>query len=138
MLETSNEWAGSFDPESYAAARSVLERDRERAQGEAKAALSKRLRLVAIVAVAWAACTVAMAFVNGDLLLVAEIGWVAIVVWGVYYLIPALFGRGNLDEVFDQYEARLAELEEAQAPFPPVADTGDLAAALDLVDLPRS
>ena len=131
-----NVWNGPFDPAAYESARRVLEQDRERATSEVKAELARRGRLVGVVVAVWAVCSVVLAFVNADLLLVAEIGWTAIVIWAVFFLIPTIMGRGNLDELFSQYEVRLAELEASRVPLPEPADMPDLVAALDLVSLP--
>lgn len=136
MHSEANDWNGSFDPAAYEAARRVLGQDRQRAVSEVKAELSRRARRVGIVAAVWAVCSVALAFVNVDLLLAAEIGWTLIVVWAVFFLIPTFMGRGNLDELFDQYEARLVELEAARVALPSPADMPDLVAALDLASLP--
>ena len=132
-----DKWEGAFNSEAYEVARTVLERDRERATGEVKAVLSKRTRLVIVVAVVWAACSVAMTFANPELILVAEIGWVAIVIASVFFLFPAIMGRGNLDELFEQYEEQLEKLEAARVPMPVPASMEDLVAALDLVKLPE-
>ena len=129
--------SGAFDPAAYEAARRVLEQDRRRAQGEVAAVLAKRGRIVGVAAVAWAACSVALVLLNPDLLLVAEIGWALIVVWGVFFLVPPIMGRANLGELFAQYEQRLDDLEAARAPLPEPADMPDLAAALDLMEAPE-
>ena len=129
-------WAGAFDSAAYDAARKILELDRERAAGEVKAMLARRGRIVAAVAIVWAICSVAMTLANHELLLVAEIGWIALVAWAVFFLLPPVMGRGNLEELFGQYAQRLDELEAAEAALPAPACMEDLAAALDLVKLP--
>ena len=124
-------WNGSFDPAAYETARKVLAADKERAASEVDALASKRGRIVGGLAIAWAVCSVALAFANAELLLVVEIGWVAVIAFAVFFLIPPLMGRGNLNELFAQYEQRLDELEEARVPLPPPASMPDLVAALD-------
>ena len=130
-------WDGVYDEASYAAARKVLEEDRKHATGELKALLSKRSRIVVVVVILWAIGSAAAAVANPDLLLVAEIGWVVIVGIAVFCLMPAITGRSNLEELYGQYEARLAELEEARVPLPTPSDMPDLVAALDYVKLPE-
>lgn len=132
----SDQWEGVFDPAAYEAARRVLALDKERASGEVGKTLSKRGRIMAVVAVVWAVCSVALAFANSELMLVAEIGWIAVVAVAVFFLLPAIMGRGNIDELFAQYEDRLKELEDAQVALPTPASMEDLVAALDLVKLP--
>lgn len=134
---SNSEWEGAFDASAYDAARRVLEQDRARALGEVKQVSRKRTRAIIIVAIIWAICSVALALFNSDWLLVAEIGWVVVIAWAVFYLYPTLTGQGNLDEVFSQYADRLDALEAAEVALPAPADMSDLVAALDLVKLPE-
>ena len=132
----SEQWDGAFDREAYRAARRILELDRERAAGEIKSVQTKRARIVVVVAVLWAICSVVLALVNPELLLVAEIGWIVIVVLAVFFLLPVFMGRANLDELFDAHEERLSKLEDAEVPLPTPSSMEDLVAALDLAKLP--
>ena len=130
-------WEGQFDKAAYEAARRVLEGDRERTSGEVAGVLAKRGRIVAALAAVWLAVSAALVFVNPELLLVAEIGWVAIVVFAVFFLFPAITARGNLDELYDQYAERLACLQAANVAMPAPASMEDLVAVLDFVQLPE-
>lgn len=127
---------GGFNSAAYEAARKVLELDQKRAAGEVKAMLTRRGRMVAAAVVIWAICSVAMTIVNSELLLVAEIGWIALVAWAVFFILPPTMGRGNLEELFKQYAQRLDELEAAEVTLPAPACMEDLVAALDFVKLP--
>ena len=131
------QWNGIFDEAAYAAARRVLRDDHERATREMRAVLASRGRIVAAVAFVWLVCTIALAFASADLLLIAEIGWVLVIVFAVWRLLPVVTGRANLDEVYEAYENRLDELQQAQVPLPEPADMPDLVAALDFVRLPE-
>ena len=122
---------GAFDPEAYDAARAILEQDRQRVYGEMKGEGSRRGRIVIAVAAAWAVCSVVLAFVNTELLLVAEIGWIAIVAWSVFWLIPTFMGRANLDDLYAQYEEQLAKLEQAEVAMPMPSSIEELVAAID-------
>lgn len=127
------QWNGAFDPAAYAAAREILEADRTRVYDEVKALGSRRGRIVGIVAVVWAACSVALAFANAELLLVAEAGWVVIVVWAVFWMFPTFTGRANIDDLYDQYAGQLDKLEAASIAMPEPSCMADLVAAIDLV-----
>lgn len=124
---------GPFDPAAYEAARRILEADRLRVRGEVEAVNRRRGRIVAIVAVIWVVCSVALTFASPDLILAAEIGWVVIVIWAVFWLMPALMGRANVEELYDQYADQLEKLERARTPLPEPSCIEDLAAAIDLV-----
>ena len=126
-------WDGPFDTEAYKIARSILEQDKQRVLSEVKGEARRRGRIVIIAAVVWAVCSVVLAFVNPDLLLVAEIGWVAVVAWAVFWLLPTLMGQANLDDLYDQYEEQLVKLEEARIAMPTPSCIEDLVAAIDLV-----
>lgn len=133
-----SEWNGEFDEDSYAQARTILEADRTRVADEMKRETAKRARAVGIAAALWAVCSVAMAFANSDLLIVAELGWTAIVIWAVFYLIPTFMGKANLGDAFDQYGDQLDKLEEARIPMPKPSCMEDLVAAIDLVSPPET
>lgn len=124
-------WNGTFQPESYATARRILESDWQRALGEMKREVNRRGRIVGIIAIVWAACSVAMAVANPELMLVAEIGWVVIVAWAVFWMFPALTGRANIDDVYGHYAAQLDELETARTPIPEPSCIEDLVAAIN-------
>lgn len=129
----SSEWSGSFNPETYAKARTILADDRQRVRDEIKAEGARRGRIVGIVAIVWAVCSVALAFANIEWLLIAEIGWVVIVFWAVFWLLPALMGRANIDDMYDQYADQLDKLEEAAIAMPEPSCIEELVAAIDLV-----
>lgn len=123
---TQRTWDETFKPESYATARRILESDWQRALGEMKREVSRRGRIVGIIVIVWAVCSVAMAFANPELMLVAEIGWVAIVAWAVFWMFPALTGHANIDDVYGHYAERLDELEAACTPIPEPSRIEDL------------
>lgn len=127
---------GGFDSAAYEKARMVLELDQNRATSEVKAMLARRGRIVAAAVVVWAICSIAMTLANSELLLVAEIGWIALVAWAVFFILPPAMGRGNLEELFGQYAQRLDELEAAKVALPAPERMEELVAALDLVKLP--
>ena len=129
-------WNGTFDPSTYEAARRVLEADRERVSREVRGVLARRGRIVGVVAAVWAVCSVALAMANPEWLLLAEIGWTVLVVVAVFYLVPAIMGRGNVDELYAQYAEQLDKLQAARVALPQPADMPDLVAALDLVHVP--
>ena len=126
-------WTGAFDPETYVQAREILEADKQRVYGEVSAEGKRRGRIIIAVAAIWVVCSVALAVANGELLIVAEIGWVAIVAWAVFWMFPTLMGRANLDDLYDQYANQLAKLEEAGIAMPAPSCIEDLVAAIDLV-----
>ena len=130
----SQQWDGPFDPQAYAVARDILGADHDRAYAQIQASMRHR----ALVAVVWAACSVALAFANAELLLFAEIGWVVVVAWAVFWLLPTVMGRANLDEVYAQYDAQLIKLEEAGIAMPEPTCIEDLVAAIDLVSPPEA
>ncbi|HAM16849.1 MAG TPA: hypothetical protein DCP91_13555 [Eggerthellaceae bacterium] len=122
----------------YDAARNVLAAAKTEALSAFAAEARKRRIAVAVAAVVWLIVSVVLVMaVGSDLLLVGEIGFVAIVAWGVFYLWPTFVGAGNLEELFAQHATRLDQLERVGVDFPPCADMGDLEAALDYVSLPE-
>ena len=129
-------WDGPFSQESYDAAHRILEADRERAQKEVRGVSRKRGRIVGAVAVVWAICSVILTVLNPEWLVIAEVGWVVIVFWAVFWLMPAIMGRANIDDIYTQYEAQLKKLEDARIPMPEPACIEDLVAAIDLVSPP--
>ena len=131
--EARETWNGPFRPEAYEAARSILEADHARVTAELKQVSGKRARIVAAVAAIWAVCSVALALVNPNLLLVAEIGWAAVVIWAVFWMLPSLIGRANLDDVYEQYTGQIEALESRGIPMPQPSSIEDLVAAIDLV-----
>lgn len=126
-------WSGPFDPQTYEAAREILKADQAHVANEVRGVGRKRGRIVGIVAIIWVICTLALVAMNADWLLIAEIGWVAIVVWGVFWLLPALMGRANLEDMYSQYADQLAKLEAAHIPMPRPSSIEDLIAAIDFV-----
>ena len=132
------QWDGPFDSQAYAVARDILGEDHDRASAQIKSIMRRRALVVALVAAVWAACSVALAFANTELLLFAEIGWVVVVVWAVFWILPTVMGRANLDEVYAQYDAQLIKLEKAGIAMPTPASIEDLVAAIDLVSPPEA
>lgn len=123
-------WDGAFQPENYAAARRILEADRQRALTEMQREVGRRGRIVGIVVAVWAVCSIVMAVANPELMLVAEVGWVIIVVCAVFWMFPALTGRANIEDVYGHYAAQLDEMEAARMPFPKPSCLEDLVGAL--------
>lgn len=130
-------WNGPFLPESYVTAREILEADHQRVSNEIKAVRKRRACIVGGVAAVWVVCSVALALVNPELMLVAEIGWIVIIAFAVFWMIPAIVATSNAEELFAQYESRLGKLEAAGTPLPEPSCMEDLVAALDLVSLPE-
>ena len=131
-------WDGPFDPATYAAANDILEADRQRVRAEVEGVYRQRRRIVAIVAVVWVVASVALALANPNLMLVAEIGWVVIVAWAVFWLMPAIMSRANVEDLYGQYAAQLQKLEAARIPMPKPSCIEDLTAAIDLVSPPEA
>ena len=98
-----------------------------------KAGERKRILAVVVVAIVWVVVTVVAAFVNTELMLVAEIGWVIVVAWAVFRLLPLVSRRASLDDVYEQYADQLDKLEQAGVAMPAPSCIEDLVAAIDLV-----
>lgn len=117
----------------YQKAKAVLSGERASAVAKSKAETSKRLRLAGIVIVVWVVIAVALvALLGNDLLIVGEIGLVAIVAWAVFRLLPSIIATGNLDELFDQYDQQLDKLQQAGIPLQPFATAEELVEAMNV------
>lgn len=129
-------WEGPFLPESYVAAREILEADHQRVSDEIKAVRKRRAYVVMAIAAVWVVCSVALAMANPELMLVAEIGWIVVIAFAVFWMIPAIAATSNAEDLFGQYAAQLEKLEAARVPMPEPSCMEDLVAALDFVSIP--
>ena len=138
MGNETKEWNGTFDAGAYVRALAILAEDRKRVEKAIRKETVRRGRLVGIVVIVWTICSVALGLFNPELILAAEIGWVAIVAWAVFFMWPALMGRVNIEDIYVQYEQQLSQLEEAGIAMPEPSCMEDLVAAIDLVSPPET
>ena len=118
--------------DAYRTAREVLSAARAEAFSAYKAESSKRIRIVAGLALACVVITAVLVLaVNPELLLAGEIALGAVVVVGVFYLLPSIMGKGELEEVFRQYEDQVERIERSGVAFPPCSNVEELVAAID-------
>ena len=129
-IEDSSEFA-------YAEAHRLLDEARERAFEQYRREAAKRRRIVIAVLVAWVLLAVILyVAVSPDMLVAGELGFAAWVAFAVFYLMPSIMGKSNLQDAFDQYEAQVNRLEAALVPFPVCMTVEQLADALALIPDP--